>query len=91
MWGNIANLKENLNKIALDVHDEDEDEEDFKIHGSGNEDHSSVSDRRNSYRYAHSQSPVSNGIDSPCNPEVLSGFFFNLVCVIFVRTFGICI
>ncbi|KAL5792317.1 hypothetical protein ACOSP7_000911 [Xanthoceras sorbifolium] len=74
MWGTIANLKENLNKIALDVHDDDDDEEEFKIYGSRNGDDSSVSDRRNSHRFAHSmsvsRSPVSNGIDSPHNPEV---------------------
>lgn len=75
MWGTIANLKENLNKIALDVHDEDdEDEEEFKIYGSGNGDNTPVSDRRNSHRFAHSKSvlrsPVANGIESPSNPEV---------------------
>ncbi|KAK3194704.1 hypothetical protein Dsin_026014 [Dipteronia sinensis] len=75
MWGTIANLKENLNKIALDVHDDDEDdEEEFEIHGSGNGDHSSFSDRRNSHSLAHfksvSRSPVPNGIDSPHNPEI---------------------
>ncbi|KAI9182675.1 hypothetical protein LWI28_027730 [Acer negundo] len=75
MWGTIANLKENLNKIALDVHDDDEDdEEEFEIHDFGNGDHSSFSDRRNSHRLAHSKSvsrsPVSNGFDSPHNPEI---------------------
>ncbi|KAJ4728197.1 golgin candidate 4-like [Melia azedarach] len=75
MWGTIANLKENLNKIALDVHDEDdEDEEEFKIYGSGNGDDTPVSDRRNSHRFAHSKSvlrsPVANGIESPSNPEI---------------------
>ncbi|GAV69909.1 hypothetical protein CFOL_v3_13409 [Cephalotus follicularis] len=70
MWGTIANLKENLNKIALDVHDDDDE-----IYGSRNGDDSSVSDRRNSHRFAHSKpvspSPVANGIDSPLhNPEI---------------------
>lgn len=55
MWSTIANLKENLNKIALDVHDEDE------------EDESSVSDRRNSNGFAGFKSgivsPLANGVD----------------------------
>ncbi|KAL1360515.1 hypothetical protein HN51_005915 [Arachis hypogaea] len=66
MWGTIANLKENLNKIALDVHD-DEDEDDNAVFFSSyrspaaaadNNNHSSVSDRRNSHSFAHSKSPV---------------------------------
>ncbi|MBA0772443.1 hypothetical protein Gotri_007812 [Gossypium trilobum] len=56
MWSSIADLKENLHKIALDVHD-DEDEE-REIYGSGNGDHSPFFDRRNSHRFAHSK-PVS--------------------------------
>lgn len=82
MWGTIANLKENLNKIALDVHedddDDDDDDEDLTINGSGNGDATPVSDRRNSHRFAHSKSvsrsPFSNGIDSPRNPEVFFSF-----------------
>ncbi|KAJ0054648.1 hypothetical protein Pint_00506 [Pistacia integerrima] len=78
MWGTIANLKENLNKIALDVHededDDDDDDEELTINGSGNGDATPVSDRRNSHRFAHfksvSRSPLSNGIDSPRNPEI---------------------
>jgi hypothetical protein len=76
MWNSIANLKENLNKIALDVHDDnDEDEDELEIYASRNgfED-SSVSDRRNSHSFAHSKSvsrpPVPNGIDSAYNFEV---------------------
>lgn len=65
MWSSIANLKENLNKIALDVHDDDEE---YEIYGSANGHDSSVSDRRNSHRFAHSKSvsppPVANGVDS---------------------------
>ncbi|KAG2258829.1 hypothetical protein Bca52824_078123 [Brassica carinata] len=34
MWSSIENLKENLNKIALDVHDDDEDEEDLHSYSS---------------------------------------------------------
>ncbi|WRX10538.1 hypothetical protein QQP08_003025 [Theobroma cacao] len=72
MWSSIANLKENLNKIALDVHDDDDEE--LEIYGSGNGDHSPFFDRRNSNRFAHSKpvslSPVANGIDSPFNFEI---------------------
>ncbi|CAL0315022.1 unnamed protein product [Lupinus luteus] len=66
MWGTIANLKENLNKIALDVHDGDDDEILLRMYGgsTANGDHNSaVSDRRNSNGFAHSKSPVANGID----------------------------
>lgn len=76
MWNSIANLKENLNKIALDVHDDDDDEEDgLEIYASRNgvED-SPVSDRRNSHSFAHSKSasrsPLSNGIDPAYNFEI---------------------
>lgn len=86
MWGTIANLKENLNKIALDVHDdedeEEEEEEELKIYDSRSRENSSVSDRRNSRRFAHSKSiarsPVSNGTDSLPNTEVLLLISFNL-------------
>lgn len=65
MWSTIANLKENLNKIALDVHDDDDEE--LQIHAPvvAAED-PSVSDRRFSHNYAHS-----NGIDSAYNSEVI--------------------
>ncbi|KAM5555511.1 hypothetical protein ABKV19_023441 [Rosa sericea] len=78
MWGTIANLKENLNKIAQDVHD-DSDEEEFEIYAStngGGGQGSSISDRRNSHSFAHSnspssRSPVSNGgVGSGVSPEV---------------------
>ncbi|WKA05894.1 hypothetical protein VitviT2T_023829 [Vitis vinifera] len=64
MWSTIANLKENLNKIALDVHDDDDEE--LQIHAPvvAAED-PSVSDRRFSHKYAHS-----NGIDSAYNSEI---------------------
>ena len=72
MWSSIENLKQNLNKIALDVHDDDEEE--LEIHASSNGYDSPVSDRRNSRRFAHSK-PVSralgaNGNGSPYNFEV---------------------
>ncbi|XP_050387627.1 golgin candidate 4 [Argentina anserina] len=76
MWGTIANLKENLNKIALDVHD-DSDEEELAIYGNGGEGATTpIYDRRNSHSFAHSQSPssrspVANGVaSSGVNPEI---------------------
>lgn len=74
MWSTIANLKENLNKIAQDVHD-DEDDDDLEIYGGVNGGVTSpVSDRRNSHGFAHSmavsRSPLANGIDSANNPEI---------------------
>ncbi|XWS35844.1 hypothetical protein CRYUN_Cryun20dG0031000 [Craigia yunnanensis] len=72
MWSSISNLKENLNKIALDVHDDDDEE--LEIYGLGNGDHSPFFDRRNSHRFVHSKpvffSPIANGIDSPFNSEI---------------------
>ena len=77
MWGSIANLKENLNKIALDVHYDDDVV--FPAYGSpaAAGDNSAVSDRRNSHSFAHSKSvprsPVANGItDHPYASEVSS-------------------
>lgn len=72
MWGTIANFKENLNKIALDVHyaDYDDDDEDDVVSPAA------VSDRRNSHSSAHSISlprspPATNGTsDHPYAPEV---------------------
>ncbi|CAA7016884.1 unnamed protein product [Microthlaspi erraticum] len=76
MWSSIANLKENLNKIALDVHDDDDDEEeDLTNYGSTNGvGHVPDSDRRNSngFRYSRSvsRSPMANGVESPVNNEI---------------------
>ncbi|XP_023639487.1 golgin candidate 4 isoform X1 [Capsella rubella] len=75
MWSSIANLKENLNKIALDVHDDDEDDEDLTIYGSTNGGGDFLdSDRRNSngFRYSRSvsRSPMANGVESPVNHEI---------------------
>lgn len=64
MWSTIANLKENLNKIALDVHDDDDEELQIPAPLVAAED-PSVSDRRFSHKYAHS-----NGIDSAYNSEI---------------------
>ncbi|KAF8092433.1 hypothetical protein N665_0415s0052 [Sinapis alba] len=62
MRSSIENLKENLNKIALDVHDE-EDEEVLQICGSAN---NVGGGRRNS----KSVYQTSNGIDSPAQHEI---------------------
>ncbi|XP_061349825.1 golgin candidate 3 [Gastrolobium bilobum] len=74
MWGTIANLKENLNKIALDVHDDDDDDAMLRMYGGGDGDNSAVSDRRNSHGFAHSKSgirsPLSNGIDHASPSEI---------------------
>lgn len=67
MWSSIENLKENLNKIALDVHEDDEDGYDDlhsyrSTNGIGG---LSDSDRR------HSRSiSISNGVESPGHHEV---------------------
>ncbi|XP_011023259.1 PREDICTED: golgin candidate 4-like [Populus euphratica] len=72
MWSSIENLKQNLNKIALDVHDDDDDE--LEIHASSNGYDSPVSNRRNSHHFAHSKSFSrslgANGNGSPYNFEI---------------------
>ncbi|XP_059651318.1 golgin candidate 4-like isoform X2 [Cornus florida] len=69
MWNSISNLKENLSKIALDVYDDDQ----LEIYNSRDPD-GSLSDRRISHRFAHSNSPsfspVANGFDSSSNSEI---------------------
>ncbi|KAG2252470.1 hypothetical protein Bca52824_082606 [Brassica carinata] len=66
MWSSIENLKENLNKIALDVYDEDEeDEEVLHIYSSVN-----VGGGRNSS--GHSRYQISSGIESPAHHENLT-------------------
>ncbi|KAJ0246499.1 Golgin candidate 3 [Hirschfeldia incana] len=73
MWSSIENLKENLNKIALDVHDDDdEDEEDLHSYGSSNGVADlSESNRRNSNGFRSSRRyPISNGIESPAHHEI---------------------
>ncbi|KAE9615821.1 hypothetical protein Lalb_Chr04g0259331 [Lupinus albus] len=62
MWGTISNLKENLNKIAFDVHDGDHDHDDDEMllrMYAGN----SANGAHNSHGFAHSISPLANGID----------------------------
>lgn len=71
MWTSYANFKEKVSKIALEVHDDgdEEEEEELGIYGSRNGGlHDSYSNS-NSHTFAHSQS-LSNGIDSAFNPEV---------------------
>lgn len=79
MWGTIANLKENLNKIALDVHDDDDEDEDemLRMYADGslaNRSDSAVSDRRNSKGFVSSKSgiksPLANGVDCVSLSEV---------------------
>ncbi|CAN6568241.1 unnamed protein product [Malus baccata var. baccata] len=74
MWSTIANLKENLNKMAQDVHDDDDDDEEYEIHAINGEKASSLSDRRNSHSFAHSKSPsrspIPNGVDFAITPEI---------------------
>ncbi|XP_071691103.1 golgin candidate 4-like [Rutidosis leptorrhynchoides] len=71
MWSTtLANLKENLNKIALDVHDDDNDEkeDDYERQSEiSNSRYSSYSDRRFSGR---SVSSIANGIDSTSTSEI---------------------
>ena len=79
MWSSIENLKENLSKIAQDVHD-DEDDDELEIYGVNGGGASPVFDRRNSHSFAHSKSasrsPQANGIDSPStSPEVSQWLF----------------
>uniref|UniRef100_M4CGX3 GRIP domain-containing protein n=1 Tax=Brassica campestris TaxID=3711 RepID=M4CGX3_BRACM len=66
MWSSIENLKENLNKIALDVHEDyyDEDEEALHSYGSAN----NVGGRRSSRSASRYQ--ISDGIESPAHHEV---------------------
>ena len=89
MWSSLESLKQNLNKIALDVHDDDDDDE-LDIYGFGNGGDSSVSDRRNSHSSAHansvSPSHIANGVDSPYTSEV--GVFV-YVCLLVLLLFNL--
>ncbi|CAL0308444.1 unnamed protein product [Lupinus luteus] len=59
MWATISNLKQNLNNIALDVHDaEDDDEMLLRMHAI-----TPANAGHNSHGFAHSNSPLANGID----------------------------
>ncbi|KAF7144047.1 hypothetical protein RHSIM_Rhsim05G0209700 [Rhododendron simsii] len=74
MWSSIANLKENLHKITLDVHNDDGDEG-LDIYNLSDRKGHLHTDRRFPYCFAHSSpashSPMANGFDSPYNDEVL--------------------
>lgn len=73
MWSTtLANLKENLNKIALDVHDDDDDDGDDyeRLSEISNSRNSSYSDRRFSLNHGRSVSPVANGLDSTSSSEI---------------------
>ncbi|KAH6829972.1 golgin putative 4 [Perilla frutescens var. hirtella] len=74
MWSSVANLKESLSKIALDVHDNDDDEE-LSLYTSPprdqSENGSSGSERRVSRNStAPTHSPIVNGFESPSNHEI---------------------
>jgi len=86
MWSSIENLKENLNRIALEIHDEDdEDEEELSIYNSDvRSDTNSASNRRISRNFSRSKtptyhSPIANGFDSANNPEVFLKIYNYLV------------
>lgn len=75
----MANLKESLSKIALDVHDDDDEE--LSLYTSpprGQSDNgSSGSERRVSRNWsAPTHSPIVNGLDSPSNHEVFRIYLF---------------
>ncbi|XP_059312560.1 golgin candidate 4 isoform X1 [Lycium ferocissimum] len=68
MWS-IENLKQNLNRIALEIHEDDEDD-DEQLSIGDRSDSNSLSDRRISRNFAHSKSPtyhspIANGFDNP--------------------------
>ncbi|CAH9098183.1 unnamed protein product [Cuscuta epithymum] len=82
MWSSIENLKENLNRIAFEIH-EDDDEDDAHLsmpHNSGDSVDSlivSPANRRISRNLSHSESPiynyhspVANGLDSAYKTEL---------------------
>ncbi|KAK6162253.1 hypothetical protein DH2020_002094 [Rehmannia glutinosa] len=76
MWSSVANLKESLSKIALDVHDDDDEE--LSIYTPRSHDQydngNSVSERRIFRNFTRSNtpmhSPIVNGFDSPSNHEI---------------------
>ncbi|KAL0464858.1 UNVERIFIED_CONTAM: Golgin candidate 3 [Sesamum latifolium] len=76
MWSSVANLKESLSKIALDVHDEDDEELSLFTSPPGDQfdNGNSVSDRRSSRNFTRSStrthSPIGNGFDSSLNHEI---------------------
>ncbi|XP_016467442.2 golgin candidate 4 isoform X2 [Nicotiana tabacum] len=76
MWSSIENFKENLNRIALEIHDDEDDEEELSVHSSGDPpENNSISDRRISRSFGRSKSPtyhspIANGFGSAHNPEI---------------------
>ncbi|KAL3829700.1 hypothetical protein ACJIZ3_018502 [Penstemon smallii] len=76
MWSSVANLKESLSKITLDVHDDDDEELSIYTPPSRDrfENGNSVSERRTSRNYTHSysptHSPIINGFNSPSKTEI---------------------
>ncbi|KAF6146775.1 hypothetical protein GIB67_007489 [Kingdonia uniflora] len=75
MWNTIANFKENLNQIALEVQDANDELEIYRSSSTGGgDDASSLLDRRVSHRFAQSKSPLrsvnENGVDSGLKSEV---------------------
>lgn len=77
MWGSIANLKENLNRMALEIHDGDDDDDDAALslnRNSGDRAQNSPvthADRRISRNFSPSKSSIANGFDSAYETEVL--------------------
>lgn len=88
MWSSIETLKENLNRIALEIH-EDDDDDGPQLSISSNSgvslDNSVVSpaNRRISRNFSPSisptqhnhHSPIANGLDSAYKSEVLSSLY----------------
>ncbi|XP_075510785.1 golgin candidate 4-like isoform X1 [Primulina tabacum] len=75
MWSSVANLKESLSKIALDVHEEDDDELSLYTPPRDRlENNNGVFERRISRNFKRSSSPmhspITNGFDSPYDHEI---------------------
>ncbi|KZV57658.1 golgin candidate 3 [Dorcoceras hygrometricum] len=75
MWSSVANLKESLSKIALDVHEEDDDELSLYTPSWDRlENSNGDSERRISRNFNRSVSPMpspnTNGFDSPYYHEI---------------------
>ncbi|XP_031111699.1 golgin candidate 4-like isoform X3 [Ipomoea triloba] len=81
MRGSIANLKENLNRMALEIHDDDENDAALSLYRNSGDraQNSSVTpaDRRISRNFSpsksltHRHSPIANGFDSAYENEIL--------------------
>nr|GMD64944.1 golgin candidate 4-like isoform X2 [Ipomoea batatas] len=81
MRGSIANLKENLNRMALEIHDDDENDAALSLYRNSGDraQNSSVTpaDRRISRDFCpsksltHRHSPIANGFDSAYENEIL--------------------